>query len=315
MYTFFKILAKLALFFYTRKIVTNFDINTNFDQPKILASNHPNSFFDAIVIAIKYPKPIYFLARGDAFKNKLIAAFLKSIHLIPIYRLSEGKENLSKNDETFKICLELLKKNQTILIFSEGLCVNEWQLRPLKKGTARLALLALNENINNVLVQPVNINYSSFNNNPKEILINFNQEIEVTTIEKNSENNFYRNFKIKLKEGILDKMIVKNDSLDIQLFIKKSNHLKTIFLSIPAFIGFLTQYWLYIIFKTFALKKTINTVFYDSVLFGMLLIFYPIIVVLFAVIIGLLTNFYTGMLVFIALPITAYCYKEFKSNQ
>ena len=165
------------------------------------------------------------------------------------------------------------------------------------------------------MVQPVNINYSSFNNNPKEILINFNQEIEVTAIEKTSENNFYRNFNIKLKEGILDKMIVKNDSLDIQLLIKKSKNLKTMFLSIPAFIGFLTQYWIYKIFKTFALKKTINSVFYDSVLFGMLLIFYPIIVVLFAVIIGLLTNFYIGMLVFIALPISAYCYKEFKSSK
>ena len=219
-------------------------------------------------------------------------------------------ENTHGTYEFHETRLELLKKNQTILIFSEGLCVNEWQLRQLKKGTARLALLALNENINNVLVQPVNINYSSFKNNPKEILINFNQEIEVTTIEKTTENNFYRNFNIKLNVGILDNMIVKNDSLDIQLFIKKSNHLKKIFLSIPAFIGFLTQYWFYKIFKTFALKKTINSVFYDSVLFGMLLIFYPIIVVLFAVIIGLLTNFYIGMLVFIALPISAYCYKE-----
>jgi hypothetical protein len=42
------------------KTVVNFDKNTNFHDPKIIGANHPNSFFDAIVIAVSYPKPIYF---------------------------------------------------------------------------------------------------------------------------------------------------------------------------------------------------------------------------------------------------------------
>lgn len=314
MYTFFKILAKLALFFYTRKSIANFNFKSNFEKPKIIASNHPNSFFDAIVIAVNYPKPIYFLARGDAFKNKIIAGFLKSIHLIPIYRLSEGKENLIKNNQTFDICIALLKKNETILIFSEGLCVNEWKLRNLKKGTARLALLALNQNINSVLVQPVNINYSSFSKNPKEILINYNSPIEVGKIENSSETTFYINFNLKLKEGILNKMILKNDLEDIKLFKSKKNYFKLFVISIPACIGFFTQYWMYKIIKLLALKKTKNSVFYDSVLFGLLLILYPIIVVLISLFFGFIFNFFIGLLIFIALPLTAFCYKEFKSN-
>jgi hypothetical protein len=52
---------------YCSKTVVNFDKNTNFTT-KIIGANHPNSFFDAIVIA-SYPKPIYFLARGDAFNK------------------------------------------------------------------------------------------------------------------------------------------------------------------------------------------------------------------------------------------------------
>ena len=119
MYHLFKIAASLAIKIYCRKAVAYFDPNFVLDGPKIIACNHPNSFFDAINIAVQYPKPIYFLARGDAFKKPLVARFLKSLHLIPIYRLSEGKENLSKNMETFEMCLTLLKQNQTILIFSE----------------------------------------------------------------------------------------------------------------------------------------------------------------------------------------------------
>ena len=118
---------------YCSKTVVNFNTNTSYNYPKIIGANHPNSFFDAIVIAVNYPKPIYFLARGDAFNSPLIAKFLTALHLIPIYRLTEGKKNLGKNEDTFKRCIELLKQNQTILIFSEGLCVNEWRLRPLKK--------------------------------------------------------------------------------------------------------------------------------------------------------------------------------------
>ena len=304
----------MALFFYTRKISANFALNSDTSKPKILASNHPNSFFDAIVIAVNYPKPIYFLARGDAFKNQFVARFLKSIHLIPIYRLSEGKENLSKNDTTFKTCIDLLKNNKTILIFSEGLCVNEWQLRSLKKGTARLALMALNENINFLLLQPININYSSFFNNPKDILINFNSDIEVAKIEKTSENNFYRNFNLKLKEGILDKMIVKKELDTFPLFEIKRSYFKLLLLAIPAFIGFFTQYWIYKIFKNLAINKTKNSVFYDSIFFGLLLIFYPIIVLIIALFFGFTFNFFIGLLVFIILPSTAFSYKEFKCN-
>lgn len=314
MYTFFKILAKLALFFYTRKIVANFELNTNYDCPKILASNHPNSFFDAIVIAVQYPKPIYFLARGDAFKNKIIARFLKSIHLIPIFRLSEGKENLSKNDKTFQTCLELLQKKETILIFSEGVCVNEWKLRSLKKGTARLAFMALNNNIESVVVQPVNINYSSFSKNPKDILLNFNEEIAVKSLQNDSENNFYRNFNIQLKDGIEKNMIIKKDANDVILFPKKRNYLKIFILSIPAFIGFTSQFWLYLIFKSQAAKKTKNTVFYDSVLFGMLLLFYPLIIFVLALFLGIVINSSIGIAVFIGLPFTAWCFKELKSS-
>ena len=65
-YSFFKLGAKLALKIYCGKTVVHFDEATSYTAPKIIASNHPNSFFDAIVIAVKYPKPIHFLARGDA---------------------------------------------------------------------------------------------------------------------------------------------------------------------------------------------------------------------------------------------------------
>lgn len=316
MYPIFKIAASVAIKIYCRKTVAYFDPNFVLDGPKIIACNHPNSFFDAINVAIQYPKPIYFLARGDAFKKPLVALFLKSLHLIPIYRLSEGKENLSKNTETFETCLTLLRKNQTILIFSEGICVNEWKLRPLKKGTARLALLALKEGITNLELVPTNITYSSFSKNPKDSILHFNTSFKPDTLAKSPEAAFYNSFNELLKVGVLQKMIVKNDLSDVELFAKTDSvvtKILKVLLAIPALIGFMGNYWIYSSFKIIAINKTKNTVFYDSVLFGILLLFYPMIIVLLSIVIAVIFNFKIGLFFFIAMPVSAWCYKLYKS--
>ncbi len=314
MYNFFKIWARTALFFYSRKTVTEFAYKPNFGRPEILASNHPNSFFDAIVIAVNYPKSIYFLARGDAFKKPMVANFLKALHLIPIYRLSEGKENLYKNDATFEICLQLLKNNQSILIFSEGICVNEWHLRPLKKGTARLVFIALEQKINSLIVRPININYTSFSKFPKDILINFNAPFTLEKLDKSSEIVFYKTFNETLKKRILEGMIVKNDLKDVELFTIRRSYFKLGLLLIPAILGFITQYWMYFIINKWVTKKTKNTVFYDSVLFGFLMLLYPVMVLLVVTILTIVTDFTYGLIVLIFLPFTAFCYKQFKNN-
>lgn len=314
MYPFFKFGAQLAMKIYCCKTVVYFDSNTSVNYPKIIASNHPNSFFDAIVIAVNYPKPIHFLARGDAFKNPIVAKFLNALQLIPIYRLSEGKNNLSKNDDTFKKCIQLLKSNQTILIFSEGLCVNEWQLRPLKKGTARLALMALNENVVNLKIQPTNLNYSSFEINPKKVLVNFNTEFEIVATRANKEADFYNNFNTQLKNGILDRLIIQNKEKEIQLFPEINRASYRAILAAPALLGYILNKAIYVFFKNIAYKKTKKTVFYDSVLFGFLLIFYPMLVGVISIVTGLVFNFKIALVVFLLFPLTAWCYSQYKNK-
>lgn len=290
-----------------------FESKLSFDEPKIIACNHPNSFFDAIIIAIYYPKPIYFLARGDAFKKPLVAKFLKAIHLIPIYRISEGRNNLSKNDKTFKRCLSLLKKGETILIFSEGLCVNEWKLRSLKKGTARLALMGMEAGITNLKILPTNINYDSFTTVPKNILVNFNKEFIANSILYSKESEFYNNFNAVLKEGIAKDLITKEKVQVLKWDTTKKNTLKKIIISMPAFFGWLTQKWFYNSIKKLVVKKTKNSVFYDSVLFGILVVTYPLFVLFVSLLFGFFFGIKVSILTFFLLPVLAYSYKVYKT--
>ena len=161
LYSIVKIIARLALPLYCRHIEINKKEFLKHKGPLILAVNHPNSFLDAIILCTLFDGNIYSLARGDAFKNKTAAKILRLFKMFPVYRVSEGVENLEENYTTFKLCKELFKENGIVLIFSEGRCINEWHLRPLKKGTARLAISSWKDDID-VKVLPVAINYSSF---------------------------------------------------------------------------------------------------------------------------------------------------------
>ena len=137
--------------------------NIPLDKPVIFCSNHPNAFMDAIMVGSALHRRTWFLARSDVFRKKLLAKFLTFIGIIPIYRLLEGAENLQKNDQTFDKCSKMLEQNKAIIIFSEGLCIQERRLRKLKKGTARIAFGS--EEKNNfsldLMIVPVGINYSA----------------------------------------------------------------------------------------------------------------------------------------------------------
>ena len=71
---------------------------------------------------------------------------LSAFNIHPIYRASEFKNDLNKNDESFAISRTILSNNGVIIIHPEGLCVNEKRVRPLRKGIGRIAFGAEEEN-------------------------------------------------------------------------------------------------------------------------------------------------------------------------
>lgn len=177
LYHLVKPIIRLALLLFCRKVYVNRRDYYRTRGPMILAVNHPNSFFDAVITGVFFKQPVHFLARGDAFKKKWALKILTSLKCIPVYRLREGKEYLHLNEDSFERCRQVLRKGGIVLIFSEGLCINEWNIRPLRKGTARLAFSAWNDpKIGDALrVLPVGVNYNSFRRYGKKIFIRFGE--------------------------------------------------------------------------------------------------------------------------------------------
>ncbi|NOT91392.1 MAG: hypothetical protein HOP05_06855 [Ferruginibacter sp.] len=317
LYSFVKILARLAIKIYCRDININKKELLKTDGPLLLAVNHPNSFLDAIILCTLFDKPVYSLARGDAFKGKLTSKILFTLKLLPVYRVSEGVENLEENYKTFDACKEIFKQNGIVLIFSEGLCVNEWHLRPLKKGTARLSISSWEDDIP-LKVLPVGINYSSFRKFGKNVKLFFGEFITADDIENNNGHgkniqSFNSNLLQQLQPFIFE--IHKNDkpALHKKLYVQQSLLKKTVLL-VPSAIGWLLHAPLFYPVKKFVKNATFDSDHYDSIVVGILLLTYPIYIILISLITVAITQQWFYLLLLLFFPLTAWAHVQLKKQ-
>ncbi|MBC7849158.1 MAG: 1-acyl-sn-glycerol-3-phosphate acyltransferase [Chitinophagaceae bacterium] len=285
--------------------------------PLLLAFNHPNSFLDAIILDILFDQPVWSLARGDAFKGKAISFILRSFRILPVYRTSEGTEKLSENYKTFDACIEIFQEDGCVQIFSEGRCVNEWHLRPLKKGTARLANMAWDNNIP-LRVLPLGINYSSFERFGKNVFINFGDFIHSSDIDLTASdgvrNQVFNNLLQEQLQGLIYEIDLKDKDTQRRLLVREPSLLKKIILALPAAIGFILNAPLYLPIRSFVKQKAGGTGHYDSVMLGILMIVYPFYLLLLVLIAYLVTGSAWSWLLMLVGPFTAWSYVQLKEQ-
>ena len=189
-YNIFKILLNITVrLYFRRKHVTNQELIPSC-KPVLFVANHQSAFMDPIVLAIYAKRSMYFLARGESFKNKLGAWFFNKLHMIPIYRKEETPELVHKNDEVFSKCYDHFKNKGALLIFPEGRSKTEPRLRKIKTGAARIALGAEAEYDFNLelTIIPVGINYSNPHMFRSDLHINFGEPINLSDF-KNDYNS------------------------------------------------------------------------------------------------------------------------------
>ncbi len=315
LYKFLKILSRIAIKIYCRKIVINRPELLAEKGPLLLACNHPNSFLDSVIIDTLFQQPVWSLARGDVFKKPFYIKLLNALKILPVYRTSEGVENLSENYKTFEACIGLFRENSIVTIFSEGKCINEWHLRPLKKGTARLAIRAWEEHIP-LKILPVGINYSSFRSFGKNVFLNFGNIITATAInmdEPDGTRNKVFNEKLNAELSQLVFEIPTNGLPERKQHLQvKSGLLKKIILLIPALIGFIIHAPLYIPIKKFVWKRTKSNDHYDSVMVALLLVSYPIYLLAITLTLCFITSCWWILSLLLLLPFTAWAYVQLR---
>lgn len=324
LYHFLKITARLAIKIFCRKIIINTPGLLKEKGPLLLACNHPNSFLDSIIIDTIFEQPVWSLARGDVFKKPFYIKLLTGLKILPVYRTSEGVENLSENYKTFEACINIFNQKGIITIFSEGKCINEWHLRPLKKGTARLAMKAWEENLPAgrqgipLKVLPVGINYSSFHRFGKNIFINFGEIItadkfDMTVSDGIRHQQFNNMLQDQLEQLVFEIPKTDKEKQERVLTIKVPV-IKKILLFIPAMAGWLVHLPLFLPVKNFTWKRTYKNDHYDSVMTGILFILYPLYLILITITVMILTKNWYALFLLLALPFTAWSYTQLKAQ-
>jgi 1-acyl-sn-glycerol-3-phosphate acyltransferase len=281
-----KILIQAGLWLFCHKIHIKNKQLFKTKGPLLIITNHPNSFLDALIIGSYYNRRVYFLARGDAFKKPIHRFFLESLNMIPVYRLREGKEYLHLNDYTFNKSIDLLSKGYALLIFIEGTCINSHELQPFKKGTARIL-----EGIQKLNIHPrihiAGIAFNQLRGIGKTINLIVSEMTNIPLIQNNRDRVLFNQIVFKLlKENILVPTILTK--------FNTSNFLYKI------------HQPFYNSIKNYVTEKTKGSVFFDSVLFAILLFTYPLFLLFLYFILKLLSIPTTVIFVIlVALPIMA----------
>lgn len=128
------------------------------DEPCIVSPNHQNAFLDALLVGIMAPVRLTFPSRASVFGTPF-DWFLEALHMVPIYRRRDGFDKLQQTRDILAQQRDQLCQGRSLVMFSETEHAHTYYLRPLSRGSARLALKAQNETDRTVQLVPVGINY------------------------------------------------------------------------------------------------------------------------------------------------------------
>lgn len=145
----------------------------------IFVMNHPNGLIDPALVFVALPRKISFLAKSTLFRMPVISYVLRQVEALPLYRKIDAGEDVSKNQKTFELARELLKRGGSIALFPEGVSHNSPKLLPAKTGAARIALGAVSVGEHpdalTLKIVPVGLYYTSKTTFRSEALLHFGE--------------------------------------------------------------------------------------------------------------------------------------------
>lgn len=199
LYSLTRPIARYILSWYYRRISIDGLEHIPDSGPVILAANHPTAFIEPCILACFQKRKLWFLARGNLFKNSIATATLNGLHILPVFRIQDGGySKLKVNFNTFQACAKALSKGKAIMILAEGRCIHEKRLRPLRKGTGRIALSSLlaHPELEDIPVVPIGVNFTAPEKMRSEVYIRCGEPI--------STKDFLEPYREHEQKGILE---------------------------------------------------------------------------------------------------------------
>lgn len=215
-------LARMALKTYFSKIYLSGLDKLPEDKPVILAANHPSAFLEPCILATTLPRPLHFLAKGKLFRKAVYKELLLSLHMIPIFRQKDnGLKGVKNNFSSLDYCFDLLNQQKQILILAEGTTIHEKRLRSIQKGTARMAIGAIEKYPNlDVYIIPIGVNYTDILSYRSEVMLELGEPIIVQDYLQKKDEHRAKTIQIitqKVTESLQGLVIIIDQKADESL--------------------------------------------------------------------------------------------------
>ncbi|WP_427338741.1 lysophospholipid acyltransferase family protein [Caloranaerobacter sp. DY30410] len=164
----------------------------NFTEDKLIICSNHISILDPILIGIISPRKIYFMAKKELFKNKILNKIITNLGAFPVDR---EKGDIS----AIKKSLKVLNEGNVLGIFLEGTRVKDENIENAKPGVAMIAI----KSKCNVLPIYIDANYKLFSK--IKIIIGeqisfeefYDQKLNIDDYKKISQNILKRIYALK----------------------------------------------------------------------------------------------------------------------
>ncbi len=174
-------------------------------EPVIFAPNHQNALMDALIILFSAPQDVVFLARADIFNKPLLAWFLNSLKILPVFRQRDGAAELAKNQEIFDISVSVLQHRHYLCVMPEGNHGHQRRLRAFGKGIFRIAFAAQKDYGEKPFVKivPVGLDFGDYVKQHASLYVNYGKPIELSDYWAEFEENGPRGMN-QVKKRLID---------------------------------------------------------------------------------------------------------------
>lgn len=209
----YRMLHSYVKWFYTRLYCRTYEVlgveKLPVSGPLLFVTNHQNNLPDALSILFATPRKPVFVARADMFRNPKAIRALRFLRILPMYRADHGtKDLLSKLPATMQDLKKELLSGGSCVIMAEGSSSPSRELRPFKKGWARLYLDTL-ENETLVQIIPTALEYSQWNHWGPDVRINLGTPLTFKRHMDESDSQFLFRINAAAHESV--KALLRDD--------------------------------------------------------------------------------------------------------
>lgn len=183
---FLRWLGRYAFTIFFRKIEITGQDRVPETGPVIIVAKHSNSLVDGGFITTYLPRMPRILAASTVWDNKPLAPLLNAAGVIPLFRQQDQRAGTARNRHSFTASWDLLAAGGVLALFPEGISHNDPFIKPMKSGTARIALEAeRHRGPLNIAIFPVGLIFEDKSKFRSRVLMQIGDPLEINDIVEN----------------------------------------------------------------------------------------------------------------------------------